>query len=305
MRVAITGSSGLIGTALIDALTSRGHEAIRIVRTPPTGTEIGWDPAARSIDRARLVGVDAVVNLAGPGIGDHRWTAAYKRELRDTRIKATTLVADTLATTDGGPRALISASGVNYYGENDTATFDEWSPPGHGFLAGLCVDWEASTAAAKEAGIRVATIRTGIVLSSDGGALAKMLPLFKLGLGGRFGSGRQWQSWISIHDHVAAIIHLVEGTMAGPVNCTAPNPVTNREFTATLGRVLKRPAVLPVPKFGPAMLFGWELVDTLLYSGQRVVPKALVAGGFEFEHATLESALRAVLGRNPTPPDEG
>lgn len=298
MKVAITGSSGLIGTALIEALNGRGDEAIRVVRTEPTGTEIAWDPAAGTIDRARLVGVDAVVNLAGPGIGDHRWTATYKRELRDTRIKATKLIADALATTEGGPHTLMSASGVNYYGEHESATFDEWSPPGDGFLASLCVDWEASTAAAKEAGVRVATIRTGIVLSSDGGALAKMLPLFKLGLGGRFGSGRQWQSWISIDDHVAAIMYLLEGTMSGPVNSTAPNPVTNREFAATLGRVLKRPAVVRVPKFGPAMLFGWELVDTLLYSGQRVVPRALSVDGFEFRHETLESALRAVLGRN-------
>lgn len=297
MRVAITGSSGLIGTALAAALKAAGHEAIGVVRRAPSSTDISWDPAAGILDGDRFTGVDALVNLAGPGIADHRWTDEYKRELRDTRIEATTLIAETLARLDGGPRTLISASGVNYYGEDEDATFDETSPPGDGFLAELCVDWEASTAAATNAGIRVAVIRTGIVLSSAGGALAKMLPLFKLGLGGRFGSGRQWQSWISIDDHVAAIIHLIEGTASGPVNLTAPNPVTNREFAATLGRVLKRPAVLPVPKFGPMALFGRELVDTLLYSGQRVVPQVLQAGGFQFRHATLEPALRAVLGK--------
>lgn len=297
MRVAITGSGGLIGTALSRALTANGHEAIRVVRSEARGSDIAWDPAAGTIDPSRLVGVDAVVNLAGPGIGDSRWTGERKLELRSTRIKATTLIAETIAGLDSGPRTLISASGVNYYGEDESATFDETSPAGDGFLAELCVDWEASTAAAKDAGIRVATIRTGIVLSSAGGALAKMLPLFKLGLGGRFGSGRQWQSWISIDDHVAAVVHLLEGTVAGPVNLTAPNPVTNREFAATLGRVLKRPAVLPVPKFGPMALYGKELVDTLLYAGQRVVPRVLEADGFAFQHATLEPALRAVLGK--------
>lgn len=298
MKVAVTGSSGLIGTALIAALGARSHEAIRVVRSKPTGTDIAWDPGAGTFDASGLVGVDAVVNLAGPGIGDHRWTAKYKRELRETRIKATTLVAETMAAAAGGPGTLISASGIDYYRADDNATFDETSPPGDGFLAGLCVDWEASTAAARDSGIRVATIRTGMVLSAHGGALAKMLPLFKLGLGGRFGSGRQWQSWISIDDHVAAIIHLIVATVSGPVNCTAPNPVTNREFTATLGRVLNRPAVLPVPKFAPAALYGSELVETLLYSGHRVVPAVLLADGFEFRHPTLEPALRAVLGKS-------
>lgn len=267
------------------------------MRSTPTASDVAWDPGAGTIDGRRLVGVDAVVNLAGPNIGGRRWTAQYKRELRDTRIKATTLIAETIAGLDGGPRTLISASGVNFYGEDEQATFDETSPPGFGFLAELCVDWEASTAAARDAGIRVATMRNGIVLSADGGALTRMLPLFKVGLGGRFGSGRQWQSWISIDDHVAATIHLLEGIVSGPVNLTAPNPVTNREFTATLGRVLKRPAVLPIPKLGPVVVFGRELVETLLYSGQRVLPRVLEADGFEFQHPTLEPALRAALGR--------
>ena len=298
MRVAITGSHGLIGTALKAALIARGHIPISVVRGDAAPGEIPWDPATGALDRAALVGVDAVVNLAGPSIAGHRWTDSYKRELRDARVAATTLISETIAATADGPRVLISASGVNYYGESDTATFDESAPAGDGFLAQLCVDWEASTAAARDAGVRVAVIRTGMVLSAEGGALAKMLPLFRFGLGGRFGSGRQWQSWIAIDDHVAAVIHVLEGAAAGPLNLTAPNPVTNREFAATLGRVLRRPAVIPVPRFGPALLFGRELVGTLLYRGQRVLPAALEADGFAFRFPTLDPALRAVIGRS-------
>ena len=298
MRVAITGATGLIGTALVADLRSRGHEPVRIVRSSPTGTDIPWDPAGAVLDANRLVGIDAVVNLAGPGIGDHRWTARYKRELRDARVAATTLIAESLATISGGPATLVSASGVDYYGADESATFDETSPRGAGFLADLCADWEASTAAAAAAGIRVATVRTGLVLSARGGALGKMLPLFRFGLGGRFGSGRQWQSWISIDDYIAATMHILEGPIAGPVNLTSPHPVTNAEFAKTLGRVLRRPAVIPVPKIGPMLLFGRELVDTLLYSGHRVVPRVLEASDFTFTHPDLEPALRAVLGRD-------
>lgn len=297
MKVAITGSSGLIGTALGQALGRGGHQAVAVVRTAPEPGEIGWDPAAGTIDAAGLADVDAVVNLAGPGIGDRRWTKEYKRELRDARVKATTLIATTMAAADNGPRILVSASGVDYYPADSNVTFDESAAPGDGFLAQLCVDWEASTAAAAAAGHRVAIIRTGTVLAAEGGALARMLPLFKLGLGGRFGSGRQWQSWISIDDHVAAIVHLLEGDASGPVNSVAPNPVTNRELTATLGDVLNRPTLLPIPKFAPSLVFGGELVDALLYSGRRVAPTVLEADGFEFRHPTLEVALRAVLKR--------
>ena len=297
MRVAITGSTGLIGTALVAGLRTRGHEPIRVVRSAPSGSDIRWDPANGELDANQLVGIDAVVNLAGPGIGDHRWTDSYKRELLGARVAATTLISQAVASITGGPGTLVSASGVNFYGEDDAATFDETSPPGDGFLANLCAAWESSTAAAAAAGVRVATIRTGMVLAARGGALGKLLPLFRFGLGGRFGSGRQWQSWISIDDHVAATIHILEGDVAGPANLTAPNPVTNAEFTKTLGGVLRRPAVLRVPKIGPIALFGRELVDTLLYSGQRVVPAVLQASGFEFSHPELEPALRAVLHR--------
>ncbi len=296
MRVAITGSSGLIGTALIEALNGRGHEAIRVVRTEPTGTEIAWDPAAGTIDGARLVGVDAVVNLAGPGIGDHRWTATYKRELRDTRIKATKLIADALATTEGGPHTLISASGVNYYGEHESATFDEWSPPGDGFLASLCVDWEASTAAAKEAGVRVATIRTGIVLSSDGGALAKMLPPFKAGVGGPVAGGKQYVPWIHADDIVGALLFCLDHEGAsGPLNLTAPEPVTNKELSTALGRVLHRPSFAPVPGLAVKALYG-EMAS-IVTTGVRAVPARLQDLGYEFRQPDLERALRAATGR--------
>lgn len=297
MRVAITGATGLIGTALVDGLRARGHEPIRLVRSKPQGTDIVWAPSDGTLDPRSLVGVDAVVNLAGPGIGDHRWTDEYKRTLHDARVDATRLIAGAIAGLEGGPQVLLSGSAVGYYGSSREATFDETSPAANDFLAQLCVDWEAAAGPARDAGIRVAYLRTGIVLSADGGALAKMLPLFKLGLGGRFGSGKQWQSWIAIDDHVAATIHLLEHDVSGPVNLTAPQPVTNADFAHTLGRVLRRPAVLPVPKFGPALLLGSELVDNLLYRGQRVLPRALEHAGFRFRYADLEPALRAVLGR--------
>ncbi len=297
MRVAVTGSSGLIGTALVARLRARGHEPLPIVRHAPGDGELGWDPASGRLDAAGLVGVDAVVNLAGPGIGDHRWTKAYKRELREARIAATSLLAGTLATMDDGPRVLVSGSAVGFYGVSEGATFDESSPPGDDFLAVLCRDWEAATAPAADAGVRVATIRTGLVLAPHGGALAKLLPLFRLGLGGRFGNGRQWQSWITVDDHVDATIHVIEGSLGGPVNLTAPAPVRNAEFTSTLARVLDRPALLPIPKFGPSIVVGRELAEALLYSGQRVLPRVLEADGYEFGHAELEPALRAVLGR--------
>lgn len=297
MRVAITGATGLIGSALVDGLRARDHEPIRIVRSEPQGTDIVWAPSEGTLDPQSLAGVDAVVNLAGPGIGDHRWTDEYKRTLHDARVKATHLIASAMAGLDSGPRVLVSGSAIGYYGSSRDATFDETSPAADDFLARLCVDWEAAAAPAADAGFRLAYIRTGIVLSADGGALAKMLPLFKLGLGGRFGSGKQWQSWIAIDDHVAATIHLLEHDVSGPVNLTAPQPVTNADFARTLGRVLHRPAVLPVPKVGPALLLGSELADNLLYRGQRVLPRALEHAGFRFRYPDLEPALRAVLNR--------
>ncbi len=297
MRVAVTGSSGLIGRALRRRLESSGHTVVPVVRRAAAPGEIAYDPAARTIDADGFRDVDAVVHLAGAGIADKRWTDDYKREILESRTITTGLVSETLARLDGGPRVLLSASGVDVYGERGDEETDETSPIGTGFLAEVCTAWEAATVAAEEAGVRVAHLRTGIVLSPDGGALKKQLPLFRLGLGGKFGRGRQWQSWISITDHVAAVEHLLSSEVRGPVNLTAPNPVTNAEFAQTLARVLSRPSFLPIPKFGPKLLIGSEAAEELLFQGQRALPRVLEGDGFVFTHPELEPALRALLDR--------
>ena len=296
--IAITGASGLIGTALADHLTSRGDRVIRFSRTGGTGSDvIAWDPKRGNLETEKLRGVDAVVHLAGAGIGDKRWTTDYKREILESRTKSTSLLATAMADMSDGPKVLLSGSAIGYYGESLDATFIESSPAGSGFLADVCEQWEAATAPAERAGIRVAHLRTGIVLSPRGGALKKLLPLFKLGAGGRMGSGRQWQSWISIDDEILAIDHLLSASVSGPVNLTAPRPVTQAEFTKTLAHVLRRPSLLPVPSFGPKLLLGSELADALLFTGQRVLPEVLGASGYQFRHHDLESALRALLDR--------
>ena len=296
--IAITGASGLIGTALAHHLSARGHRVVRFTRQTSAGSDsIAWDPKAGSIEADKLRGVDAVVHMAGAGIGDKRWSSDYKREILESRTKSTALLASTLADLSDGPKVLLSGSAIGIYGESESATFTEESPNGSGFLADVCVQWEAATAPAEKAGVRVAHLRTGIVLSPKGGALKKLLPLFKLGAGGRMGSGRQWQSWISIDDEIAAIEHLLTSSVTGAVNLTAPNPVTQAEFTKTLARVLKRPSLLPVPTFGPKLLLGSELADALLFTGQKMLPTVLERDGFAFAHADLESALRHLLGK--------
>lgn len=297
--IAITGASGLIGTALSNHLRAQGHDVISFSRRGESSpTTIAWDPAAGRIDAGRLSGVDAVVHLAGAGIGDRRWTDSYKREILESRTKGTALLANAMADAPHGPKVLLSGSAIGYYGESLSTEFTESSPAGRGFLADVCVQWEAATAAAERAGVRVAHLRTGIVLSPKGGALKKLLPLFKIGAGGRMGSGRQWQSWISIDDEIAAIDHLLSSSVRGPVNLTAPKPVTQAEFTKTLAKVLKRPALLPVPSFGPKILLGSELADALLFTGQKVLPRVLEGDGFVFRHGDLESALRSLLVRS-------
>ncbi len=296
--IAITGASGLIGTALAEHLTSRGDRVVRFSRSGGHGNdEIAWDPRRGTLEADKLRGVDAVVHLAGAGIGDKRWTTDYKREILESRTKSTSLLATAMADMSDGPRVLLSGSAIGYYGESLDATFVESSPAGSGFLADVCEQWEAATAPAERAGIRVAHLRTGIVLSPRGGALKKLLPLFKLGAGGRMGSGRQWQSWISIDDEIGAIDHLLSSAVTGAVNLTAPRPVTQAEFTKTLAHVLRRPSLLPVPSFGPKLLLGSELADALLFTGQRVLPEVLGASGYQFRHHDLESALRALLHR--------
>ena len=232
------------------------------------------------------------MNLAGAGIAGHRWTDSYKRQILDSRTRTTTLISETIARADDGPRVLLSGSGIDFYGDQGDTAVDETSPAGIGFLADVCAAWEASTAAATAAGVRVAHLRTSMVLSAQGGALRKMLPLYKLGLGGRTGNGRQWVSWISIDDEVGAIEHLLDGEVSGPVNLASPNPVTNAEFARTLGHVLKRPAFVPLPPFAPKLVLGSELVDTLLLEGKRVLPRVLEVDGYTFTHPTLEAALR-------------
>jgi hypothetical protein len=295
MRVIISGASGLIGSALTTHLRALGHEPVALVRRSAGSNEIQWDPAKGLLDAEALAGADAVVHLAGAGIGDRRWTDDYKRELLESRTKGTALLAERIAECSQRPGVLLSGSAIGYYGPNDDRELDEHSPAGTDFLADLCVQWEAATAPAAAAGVRVAHLRTGIVLSKQGGALKKMLPLFKLGAGGKFGKGDQWQSWISLPDEVGAITHLLTADVSGAANLTAPTPVRNREFAKTLGTVLHRPSVVPVPAFGPKLLLGGELADALLFTGQRVLPTVLQASGYEFQHPTLDVALRAVL----------
>jgi uncharacterized protein (TIGR01777 family) len=297
VRVAVTGSHGLIGTALLRRLRAAGHEAVPIVRTAPARDEIGWNPRAGRLEPRALVGVDAVVNLAGAGIGDKRWSDEYKRQVIESRTRGTTLLADTIAGLDGGPQVLLSGSAIGFYGDRGDEELVESSPPGDGFLAEVAEAWEATTAPASKAGVRVVHLRTGIVLAGEGGALPRMLPLFKLGLGGRFGNGRQWMSWIALDDEVGAIVHLLTSEVAGPVNMTAPEPVRNAELADAIGDVLHRPTVLPVPAFGPKLVLGGERAEALLFESQRVLPRVLQADGYAWRHPTLEPALRAALDR--------
>jgi uncharacterized protein (TIGR01777 family) len=302
VRVAVTGSSGLIGSALRASLEADGHEVVRVVRTGSPGVAgptIEWDLSNRTIDAAGLDGVDAVVHLAGEPIGAKRLSHEQKRAILVSRVVGTTVLAEAMSGLASPPAVLVSASGVNYYGDRGDEVLDETSGPGPGsFLTDVCVAWEAATEPATAAGIRTCVIRTGMVLDAHGGALAKMLPLFKLGLGGRFGDGRAWMPWIHIDDHIGAIRFLVDHDVAaGPFNLTAPAPATNAEFAKVLGHVLGRPAVLPVPKFGPKLLVGGELAEELLFTSMRVQPAALLAAGYQFRYTDLESALRAALGK--------
>jgi uncharacterized protein len=297
MDVLVTGSHGLIASALIPQLRADGQRVLRLVRGEPEGADdVRWDPAAGTIDAGGIEGVDAVVHLAGAGIGDKKWTPARKELIRDSRTQGTDLLARTLAGLDRRPKVLLSASGVGYYGDRGAEELTEDSTPGDDFPAQVCVAWEAATAPAEAAGIRVVHLRTGIVLAAHGPVLHKMLLPFKLGLGGRIGSGEQFMSWIAIDDHVAAMRHLLADESArGAVNLTAPNPATNAEFTRALGAALHRPTVLPTPLLPLKVVYGAELVEHLLVNGQRVLPRALQDRGFGFAHPEIDDALRAVL----------
>jgi uncharacterized protein (TIGR01777 family) len=289
--VAIAGSSGLIGSALVTALRTADHQVLRIVRrAPANASELHWDPDSGELDADALDGIDAVVNLCGINIGRRRWSGAFKQNLRDSRITPTEVLS--VAVADAGVGVLISASAVGYYGDTRDRAVDETALAGRGFLAQLCKDWEAATAPARDAGARVVLARTGVVLASSGGALRQLRPLFSVGLGARLGRGRQYMSWISLEDQVRALQFAIsDSRLSGPVNLTGPAPVTNAEFTAALGRAVNRPTPLMMPGFAVRAAFG-EFADETLLSGQRAIPAVLERAGFEFHHNTVGEALR-------------
>lgn len=290
----VAGSSGFIGTALVAALRRAGHEVTRLVRRPPVGVdERRWDPPAGWLAEDALAGVDVAVNLCGVGVADRRWTAERKQAIRDSRFTPTEVLARAVA--EHGISTLVNASAVGFYGDTGDAVADETTPAGTGFLASLCQEWEQSTAAAAEAGARVATLRSGLVLSGHGGLLPPLRTLFSLGLGSRLGNGKQYMPWISFDDEIAAIRFVVEHeTMAGPVNLTGPAPVTNAEFTKTLATALHRPAPWVVPGFVLRLALG-ELADEGVLAGQRALPRALERAGFRFSHESLRDAVTAAL----------
>jgi len=298
VRIAITGSTGLIGTALARSLESDRHDVVRLVRRPPRAGEVHWDPAAGEIDAAGLEGLDGVVHLAGKGIGDGRWTEAHLREVHDSRVRGTALLGEALASLDTPPPVLVSGSAVGYYGDRGDEVLTEDAAPGTGTLPDLCRAWEAATGIAEAAGIRVVHLRTGIVLAPDGGALGKQLLPFKLGLGGRAGDGRQWFPWVSIDDEVGAIRFLLDRPVSGAVNVSAPAPVRNVEFVKALGAELHRPTVVPIPRFVRRLPLGvGPLLDTLLFWSTRAEPRALVEAGYRFRHPDLGPALAHLLAQ--------
>lgn len=299
MNIAVTGASGLVGSALVPFLSTGGHRVVRVVRSVPKPGEdaVHWDPQTGQLDPASLEGLDAVVHLAGENIAAGRWTAEQKARIQDSRVKSTGLLCETLAKLSQPPKVLVCASAIGYYGNRGDETLYEDSPAGSGFLAEVCKAWEAATQPASQAGIRTVLLRIGVVLSPAGGALAKMLLPFKMGLGGVIGSGNQYWSWIGVDDVLGAVHHaLMTAGLAGAVNAVAPQPATNTEFTKTLGRVLGRPTFLPLPGFAARLALG-EMADDLLLASTRVEPRKLVATGYSFRQPALEGALRHLLGK--------
>lgn len=295
MRIAVTGSTGLIGSALVRSLRHDGHQVVRLVRRPPREPdEVAWHPTRQYVDTDGLAGCEAVVHLAGAGVAAQRWTAAYKRELRDSRVLGTAALAEAVAALDTPPRVLVCGTAIGYYGDTGTRAVDETAPRGTGFLAELCEDWERAAWPAREAGVRTVFARTGLVVARSGGAWGPLFRVFRLGLGGRLGSGQQYWSHIALDDHIAALRHLIDTEeLSGPVNLTAPRPVTNRAVTAAMSRVLRRPALLPVPAPVLRLVLGEFAGDVL--GSQRVVPTRLLESGFSFAHPGIEEAVRAAL----------
>ena len=297
MHVVVTGATGLVGSALVPLLRRDGHAVTRFSRTASGEDVARWDPAAGVLDTDALAAADAVVHLAGRSIGAPRWTGAVKREIRHSRTSGTRLLAETMAGLPKGPRVLVSSSGIHYYGDRGDEALTEASAPGEGFLAGVCRDWEAAADPAREAGLRVVHVRTGLVQAAGGGSLRPLARLFRLGLGGRLGPGRQWWSWVALDDLVGIMRHaVVDEGVEGPLNATAPNPVSNAEYTATLARVLGRPALAHVPRFAPRLAMG-EMAEELLFCSIRALPEATSASGYTFGWPELGPALRHILLR--------
>lgn len=296
MRLLLSGSHGLVGKALVTRLEAEGHEIFRLVRHAPVSeSEIEWSPDRYSIALARLEGFAAVVHLAGESIAEGRWDEGKKKRIRESRVKGTKLLGDALANLSRPPKTLIAASAIGYYGNRGDEVLTETSAPGNDFLADVCVEWEKATQLATEKAIRVVNARFGIILSAEGGALAKMLTPFRMGVGGRIGTGKQWMSWIALDDVVEGLIYaLTNESLRGPVNFVAPNPVTNAAFTKAMGSVLSRPTLFPVPAFAARIAFG-EMADALLLSSQRVAPTRLKEADYRFSYSELEQALSALL----------
>jgi uncharacterized protein (TIGR01777 family) len=295
MKIGVTGASGLLGRPLVRALRDDGHEVVRFVRSRGQGPDVrSWDPSSRSLDPGAVADLDAVVHLAGAGVADKRWTEARKQVVLASRVDGTTAVAQAVAQAQG-PRVLLSMSGANYYGDTGDRVTDETAPSGEGFLAEVCRQWEAATEPASAAGVRVARMRTAPVLTGQGGILGRQLLIFQAGLGAPLGSGRQWLSWITLPDALAAMRHLLTADVDGPVNLASPGPVTNREFTRRLGRALHRPTLpVKVPGFALRLAIG-PAADDIVLIGQRLAPAVLEHSGFTFVHPDLDTALSAVL----------
>lgn len=303
-RIAVTGANGLVGSELTARLAAQGHEVLRMVRTSRSlgPGAIAWDPDSGRVEADKLQGLDALIHLAGENIAEGRWSQAKKARIRDSRVRGTRLLAESIAGLEHPPRSFLCASAIGFYGDRGEEPLSEISGLGEGFLPDVCRDWESAAHPAREAGVRVAHLRLGVVLGASGGALARMLLPFRLGAGGRLGHGHQWMSWISLNDAVGAIEHvLAHDDIQGPVNLTAPRPVTNREFTEALGRALRRPAILPAPAFAVRLLFG-QMADDLLLASALVLPEALRRSGFQWQHETVDAALRDILtGRRSEP----
>ncbi len=295
MKILIAGSSGLIGSALTKYLESNGHQVLPLVRKETSKGGILWDPVNRSIDTEELEGFDAALNFAGENIAGSRWSEKKKERILNSRVKSTKFLCETLKKLQHPPKVLLNASALGYYGNVPEGTATESTPAGEGFLAHVCQEWESATEGLMGEDIRIVLLRTGIVLSSKGGALKRMLAPFKMGLGGTIGSGDQYMSWIDIEDEVRAIYHcLTTESLRGPVNLTAPNPVTNREFAKTLGKVLRRPAMLPMPAPLARLVFG-EMADEMMLTGAKIIPEKLQSTGFAFKYPSLEGSLRHLL----------